>query len=1145
MSTDSPQLSSATPDEHAIRQGRKRRRRKAGLWSLLSMAVLAGVPTLWVLSYLGTPIVVPDWLRARITERINEQTGPVQVELGRMVVIIEKGWQPRLALRNVVLRGPDGVPLARLSELGGTIAPQPLLRGEVQPGSIRLSGLQLNVRRERAGQVGVRLSDATRAGPSAKVDAGPKTTLGLQTLIEQLDTALQRPELAALTNIQADNLTLRFEDARAGRAWNVDGGQVTLARAGDDLSIRGDFFLLGERSYATSLEVSYASRIGVDAAEIGVNFEDVPAAELALQSPALAWLGALDAPISGALRVGVDSAGALGPLNATLQIGQGVLQPTEATTPIAFDAARSYFTYDPKAQTIEFESLSLDSQWVSAEAEGKAFLVGLEDGWPRELQAQIRIRNIVADPAELYPEPIQIDGARMDMRLVLDPFRLSVGQFSLSDQGRNLVFTGELRGEDTGWDLALDGRMDGLGSDRLMQLWPEKAVPNTRKWVGENVVSGQMSNIQLAVRSRPKHRPDLFLGFDYDQLSTRFMKQMPLIEGASGHASLYDQRFVIRADQGQVTPPEGGAIAIAGTSFVVPDVTHPDPPAQVLLSVESQITAALSLLDQEPFEFLKKQGRPVTLAEGRAALNGVLEFPLKKNLLTEDVDFAISGRLSNMRSTSLVPGRILQGDALRVSVDSETLEVRGDGRLDNVPFSGSWRAPLAQNGGPSRVSGTVDINQSFADEFGVGLPKGSLSGKAKGKIDISLAKDGKGEFSLTSDLAGLGLSLPQLDWSLAPATRGELKVRGRLDTPPQIDQIALTAPGLSASGAVSLHADGQLDRATFKRVQVGGWLDAPVTLIGRGAGQTPGVEVRGGTVDMRQTTLSSGRETGQGAGQKQGGPVDLALDRLTISDGLALTDFRAQLDTSRGADGNFSGRVNGGAPITGRVVPKNGRSAFRIQSQAAGQVLGSSGLLKGARGGTMDLILSPTEAAGTYDGQLEASDVWLTDAPALAALLSSLSVVGLLEQMSGHGIQFNEIDARFRLSPDRVTLYSGSAVGASMGISMDGYYFMNEGRMDMQGVVSPIYVLNQIGGILTRQGEGLVGFNYTLKGSAAKPRVNVNPLSLLTPGMFRELFRRPPPAQVSRGETGATIPPTPAPETEVTTPRQIDNRRRP
>jgi hypothetical protein len=50
-----------------------------------------------------------------------------------------------------------------------------------------------------------------------------------------------------------------------------------------------------------------------------------------------------------------------------------------------------------------------------------------------------------------------------------------------------------------------------------------------------------------------------------------------------------------------------------------------------------------------------------------------------------------------------------------------------------------------------------------------------------------------------------------------------------------------------------------------------------------------------------------------------------------------------------------------------------------------------------------------------------------------------------------------------------------------------------------------------VGQILTRKGEGLFGFNYRVTGTAENPNVAVNPLSVLTPGMFRELFRQRPP----------------------------------
>ena len=53
------------------------------------------------------------------------------------------------------------------------------------------------------------------------------------------------------------------------------------------------------------------------------------------------------------------------------------------------------------------------------------------------------------------------------------------------------------------------------------------------------------------------------------------------------------------------------------------------------------------------------------------------------------------------------------------------------------------------------------------------------------------------------------------------------------------------------------------------------------------------------------------------------------------------------------------------------------------------------------------------------------------------------------------------------------------------------------------------------------EGQGLFAANYRAAGSAADPKVSVNPLSALTPGFLRRLFQPnfgiPPPVQESLG----------------------------
>ncbi|MCB2131680.1 MAG: hypothetical protein KDD96_04465, partial [Rhodobacteraceae bacterium] len=227
--------------------------------------------------------------------------------------------------------------------------------------------------------------------------------------------------------------------------------------------------------------------------------------------------------------------------------------------------------------------------------------------------------------------------------------------------------------------------------------------------------------------------------------------------------------------------------------------------------------------------------------------------------------------------------------------------------------------------------------------------------------------------------------------------------------------------------------------------------------------------------------------------------------------GIRLTRFRGDFTDEGGLSGRFTGLVNGEAPVTGAMVPMGGKSGFRVQSQDAGATMRAAGVFTKARGGTLDLVLQPEGGKGRYAGTVEIETVRVVDAPALAGLLDAISVVGLIDQLNGPGILFNHASGKFRMTPDAVEISEGAATGASMGISAAGLYRSDTKEIDIQGTISPVYLLNGIGRIVSKKGEGLFGFNYAMTGPASAPRIKVNPLSILTPGMFREIFRSAPP----------------------------------
>ncbi|MGJ8611303.1 MAG: YhdP family protein, partial [Octadecabacter sp.] len=872
--------------------------------------------------------------------------------------------------------------------------------------------------------------------------------------------------------------------------------------------LRADVALLSGRSYVTTAELTYSSPRGARTAELGVSITDAAAADIASQSPVLSWLEVLDAPISGALRGQLDEDGKLTSVSATLQIGAGELRPNSQTRPIPFESARTYISYDPLAERLTFDLFEVDSAFGRVAGSGRTYLREFENGRPLAVLGQLDFSDISIAPQVVLDDPVALSNGSIDFRLRLDPFTLDIGQAVVVNDGVPLRMDGQVRAEADGWSVALNVATAQIGAAQVMALWPPDLSPRTRDWLKNNVRSGDVMNPNLAFRIRTDARPSIALSMELRNTEIGVLPSLPPIVGAGGVLSIIDRRVAVSLDAGYITAPEGGRIELAGSTMVIP-VTGPNAPARFDLSLRGRVTAAMAILNLAPFRVLRNSDLPVSFAQGQAQMTVALDTPLGKGITPDQRVWSASADLRDVRSDALIPNRTLTATRLEVRADAESLLVRGPMRMGDVGGTVVFsRALGAGSEGTARVTADTTISPAALRAFNIALPDGMLTGETPAQIAIDLTDPAAAGFRLTSDLRGAGLSLAGVGWNKARSAIGALTIVGQLGATPRIDQLSISAPGLQTTGTIRLAAGGGLERASFERVRLGGWLDAPVVLIGRGAGRPVRVQIAGGSLDLRSANFGGGSGGGDSG---EGAPLEIALDRLRITDTIQIDNFRGTFTSPAGLQGQFQGNVNGATPIRGTLVPMNGQSAVRIVSNDAGGLLRATGLLRNAYSGDMQLTLIPTGAEGTYDGTVIGSALRVQDAPMLANLLDAISVVGLITQMDGQGILFSDVDAKFRLTPDQVIVTESSAVGPGLGISLDGIYWQGAGVLDFQGVVSPLYIVNQIGSVFTRRGEGLIGFNFNIRGPVDNPQVTVNPLSALTPGMFRDIFRRPPP----------------------------------
>lgn len=1095
--------------ETTHKKPKKFRRIKWVIWIFLFLAVLLAIPAVLAVR---SGISAPVWVNTQVEQRLNAAIEPMQIKIGSIDLKLAPGsLSPSLAFSSVRILDGDKKLRAILPKVQGRVDGWEFLMGRIRPTRLEIHAASLRLLRDDEGRFDISIGDAGSITGLTQDVTTFEQRVTVPDIVAKFENFLGKPFLQKLQKIQADDIYVRLDDALSKRNWQFRQGVMTFENNESALSANVTFELQNADEPVAGATFTFSKNKGQQAVDFSTRFKGVRAKDVADQVAALDWLRLLDAPIDGSVSLSVQPDGSFGDLFGVLNIGAGQLFAAEDTRPVKFISAKAYLTYEKDLEKLTFNQISIDTEAARIEAEGHAYLSDRIDRTIGAVIGQLNFTKVVVNPDGFFETPLNIDLGAVDMRVMLNPLKVDIGQMVLVDGDTRFVMHGNIAADEHGWTSALDMTVNRVSWQQALQFWPVEFRKLTRNWIEENIIAGSFLNVVGAMRAKTGEEPRFSLGFDIEDTDVRFMASLPPIQNGYGYGTLTGRQLDIVVREGTVEAPVGGAINIAGTSFTIPDVTIPEAPAEVRLKTESSVTAVLSLLDLPPFEFLAKAGRLPNIANGKAKVEGTIGLPLAKDLTFDQVTFTLNGQLSDLSSDKIVKDKVMTAREMSVFVDDAGLTISGDARLGQLPITGSWQQKFGpEYKGINRIEGQVEISQAFLKEFGIVLPEGSVSGVGSGVMTIDMAPGKAPEFRLISDLNRVGLRLDALGFVKPKNVTARLEVTGRFDVPLAIDKISLKTKGMEIVGSAEMNKDGSLSVLRLTQADIGGWLKTGVE-IRTGANGGTDFTLTSGELDLRRSSF--GNTGTKGVDNK----IHLDLAKVILSDVIALHNVRGELDTLDGLSGTFTAQVNGGAEVKGVMASQAAGTAVRFTSSDAGAFFRSSGLFQSAVGGDFSLILAPTAVAGEYLGQMNAKRIRVRNASALAELLSAISVVGLLEQLGGVGIAFNSVDARFKLSSKGVFLTESSAVGASLGITMQGAYNFSGATMDMRGVVTPIYMLNGLleqtkifGGLFGKQkGEGLFGFNYTLKGAADDPRVSVNPLSILTPGLFREIFKQP------------------------------------
>ena len=220
-----------------------------------------------------------------------------------------------------------------------------------------------------------------------------------------------------------------------------------------------------------------------------------------------------------------------------------------------------------------------------------------------------------------------------------------------------------------------------------------------------------------------------------------------------------------------------------------------------------------------------------------------------------------------------------------------------------------------------------------------------------------------------------------------------------------------------------------------------------------------------------------------------------------------------------------------------------------IDAGDAGQLIDGLFNFQSIKGGKLHLVASlpgrasdPEVGAGVadYQGTLDIDDFQVVNQPLLARLFSAGSLTGIGDLMGGDGISVENLNVPFSSKNNVISVHDARARGRAIGATADGYIDRPQEQDRAEGLAGARLRLEFGAGQYSAAGR-CAGRRKKARAYSASlirrpatpisPRSDVNPLSVLTPGICAAYSRAICPTAAnapSNAPAAAPKPPSPA-----------------
>lgn len=814
--------------------------------------------------------------------------------------------------------------------------------------------------------------------------------------------------------------------------------------------------------------------------------------------------------------LGTGADGTITGLGAAVSTGSGLVSFTGKER-IELAGAKVSLALAPQGDRLEIRDAELRTPQGGAEFDGA---VDLRDAARITLSAEVRGGAL---PSSEGGPPIALTGGGASLKYDFAQSSLQIERFDLATASGAVSVAGEAKfaGDASGLSLALS--LTEMPASVLRAFWPPVVAAKTRAWFDTNVKSGFIgpANLQIALPSeflgpsgRDKILPDDALVGSLPFRDAKFLplKTFPAIENAAGEIGFANATATIRTWAGFLTIPGKGELQAGGTELAIPGLGLSKLRGDLRLVISGPASALAALSNTVPLSVAKNRGIVPDAVSGNAELSLDADIPLEGGSITEaSPTFRLA--LSEFSSTRPIDGRSIADADLVLEGSPKSFTVKGEGVLDGLQAS----VDLLQGSAAEDQTGvTLTLDDAARQRLGF-----DAKDAVTGPIQVSMTENEADGQVVKLDLKDTRISLPMLGWEKGRDVPADAQFTMRKgDQGIAITDLRLSGKGFGAKGSLAISPDGKLRELTLDEVQLRPGDNLSATVVPDGAGYK--VQLRGRALDARG--ILRGVKEGLGGGNSGAGTIRIALDvQKVIGQGdVALSDVSGSMSlTAKGLDRvSIKGKAGASQPFEWTLGKEGNARFLRLYADDGGALLRFAGIYTKVVGGNLILDYSgPVGGAGA--GVLVMRDFKIYDEAALSPAVETArraaknrSIDRDVPAAASQDLSFSQLKVPFRQDGWVLSIEDAALRGALIGATASGTINIPGGKIAISGTFIPAFGLNNIAGAIPILGtilgggrdEGLLGITYKLFGPLDEPKLTMNPVSAIAPGIFRKIF---------------------------------------